>query len=188
MKSKDVLKNISHKQLLQALFKTQLLFFTMAIFLSFILFDHIIDWFYLFSFDSNEIFLYGVVPGFIIILFNLLLRYFVPEHHLDDGGLNEKLFKNSNVREIFQIALVVAICEELLFRGLLQTVFGLVNASLIFALAHIRYLKKPVLLISVVLISFYFGFLYMKTNNLVVTMVAHFIVDFVLGILLRYEK
>src|SRR5690625_6203293 len=44
----------------------------------------------------------------------------------DLGGLNEKLFKNSTLGEIFQISLLVSVCEEALFRGLLQTKFGLV--------------------------------------------------------------
>lgn len=188
MNSNFTLENITHKQLLQALFRSQLLFFILALSLSLFLFEHFSDWITLFSFNIKEIMIYGVIPGFIIILFNLFMKYLIPKKHLDDGGINEKLFKNSSVWEIFQIAFVVAICEEILFRGLLQTSFGLIFASTIFALVHFRYLKKPILLISIVIISFYLGFLYEITGNLLITIIVHFIVDFVLGLLIRFEK
>src|SRR5699024_11474282 len=58
---------------------------------------------------------------------------------------------------------------ELLFRGVLQTTFGYIPASVIFALVHVRYLSKPVLLISVLLISFFIGYLFEVTGNLYVT-------------------
>lgn len=188
MKSNNFLKNISHKQLMQALFQSQLLFLVIAVSLSVFLFDHISDWLYLFTFNMKEIIYYGVTPAILIILLNLVLKRFVPKHHLDDGGINEKLFKNSSVLEIIQIAFIVSVCEELLFRGLIQTVFGLIFASVIFAFVHFRYLKKPVLLISVIGISFYIGVLYEITGNLLVTMILHFIVDLVLGLIIRFGK
>lgn len=188
MNSNNFLKNISYRQLRQALFQSQILFFLLALLLSFFLFDHITDWLDLFSFNLRELIYYGILPAILIILFNLILKWLVSKDYLDDGGINEKLFKNSSVFDIIQIAFLVAICEELLFRGLIQTVFGLVFASLIFAFVHFRYLKKPVLLISVVSISFYIGILYEITGNLLVTISVHFIVDLVLGLLIRFGK
>src|SRR5690625_1741473 len=111
----------------------------------------------------------------------------LPKKYFDDGGINERIFKNQSIFNIFIIALIVAVSEELLFRGLIQTIFGYFIASTLFALVHVRYLRKPVLLISVLLISFYLGYLYEITNNLFVTIFAHFIVDFLLGVIIRYN-
>jgi|SRR5699024_3884730 len=188
MNRDNFLKQINHKQLMQAVFQSQLLFLFIAIFLSVFLFPSFSDWSKLFSYNIKEISYYGILPALLIIAINILLKKFIPKEHLDDGGINEKLFKNSTVWDIFKIAFIVAICEEVLFRGLIQTTFGLIFASLIFALVHFRYLKKPVLLISIVLISFYLGYLYLLTGNLLVTMVAHFFVDFILGLIIRFEK
>lgn len=188
MKQEELIKRLSHKQLLQALYQSQLLFLLIALLLSYFFFERFSTWLHLFTFDLQEIVFYGVIPGIIVILYNLLLKYLLPKRVLDDGGLNEKLFKNSTLGEIFQISLLVSVCEEALFRGLLQTKFGLVFASLTFAFIHFRYLKKPILLLSITAISFYFGYLYFKTGNLLVTIVAHFVIDFVLGLLIRLEK
>lgn len=188
MNSNFSLEHITHKQLKQALFRSQFFFFILAIFLSLFLFDHFSDWKRLFAFDPWEFFIYGLIPAIMIILLNLLIKYLIPKAYLDDGGINEKLFKNSTVLDIFMIAFVVAISEEVLFRGLLQTSFGLIIASTIFALVHFRYLKRPILLVSIVIISFYLGFLFKITGNLFVTIIVHFIVNFILGIIIRFEK
>src|SRR5699024_10988980 len=84
------------------------------------------------------------------------------------------------------IALIVSISEELLFRGVIRTVFGYVFASSVFALIHIRYLRQPVLLISIIFVSFYIGYLFEIIGNLLVTMTTHFIVDFLLGVIIGY--
>src|SRR5690625_1383551 len=101
MKEREILSKISHKQLLHALYQTQLLFFNVAIILSFFLFDQFTEWFSLFSFNLKEILYYGVIPAFIIVGFNIVLKFIIPEKHLDDGGLNKKLFENSSVAQIF---------------------------------------------------------------------------------------
>lgn len=82
----------------------------------------------------------------------------------------------------------IAIAEELLFRGVLQTVFGFFSASVIFILVHFRYLNKPVLLISVIVTSFLLGFLYEATGNLYTVIVTHFIVDFLLGMIIHFKR
>src|SRR5690625_6861173 len=106
MNSNFTLENITHKQLLQALFRSQLLFFILALSLSLFLFEHFSDWITLFSFNIKEIMIYGVIPGFIIILFILFMKYLIPNKHLDNGGIKEKKFKNIRVCEIFQIVFI----------------------------------------------------------------------------------
>src|SRR5690625_1211867 len=141
----------------------------------------------LFEFNLYDILYYGVLPAFIIILINIILDRFVPKQFLDDGGINEKLFSNQSVYSIFIIADVVAISEELLFRGVVQTTYGYLFASLLFAAIHIRYLKKPVLLLGVIGTSFYIGYLYELTYNLNVTITTNIINDSILGLINKYK-
>src|SRR5690625_3487599 len=98
------------------------------------------------------------------------------------------MFQNRSIGDIFLLALIIAISEELLFRGIIQTTFGYFIASLIFALVHLRYLKKPVLFLSVLLLSFYIGFLFKITGSLLVTITMHFTIDFLLGLMIRFQK
>src|SRR5699024_2784698 len=145
------------------------------------------DWINLFEFNLYDILYYGVLPAFIIILINIILDKFVPKQFLDDGGINEKLFSNQSVYSIFIIAAVVAISEELLFRGVVQTPYGYLFASLLFAALHIIYLKKIILLLVVLGISFYIGHFYELTHNHNVTITAHFIIDFILGLIIKFK-
>src|SRR5699024_3011995 len=120
-------------------------------------------------------------------LINIILDKFVPKQFLDDGGINEKLFSNQSVYSIFIIAAVVAISEELLFRGVVQTTYGYLFASLLFAAIHIRYLMKLVLLLGVLGTSFYIVYLYELSYHLNVTITAHSIIDFILGLIIKFK-
>lgn len=80
---------------------------------------------------------------------------------------------------------MIAFSEELLFRGVIQTHFGLFVASTVFALLHVRYLEKLFLFAMVVLLSFFLGYIYELTNSLWVTIFAHFLIDFVLAVDIR---
>ncbi|HET7578588.1 MAG TPA: CPBP family intramembrane glutamic endopeptidase [Bacillales bacterium] len=103
----------------------------------------------------------------------------------DDGGINERLFSILSVPHVFFATAVIAIVEEGLFRGVLQAHFGLIIASLIFAVLHIRYLQKIVLFIVTVALSFLLGLLFWYTQNLLVCMFVHFVIDFVQGAAIR---
>lgn len=188
MKQEDLIKQMSDYELRQQLLLSQSIFFLLSIFLSFFFFDHIFDWFNYLYVDVKTILYYGLVPGLIIVISNLLLYKFLPKHLFDDGGINEKIFKNQSVLSIFIIALVVSISEEFLFRGLIQTTFGYVFASIIFIVVHFRYLRKPFLLVSIIFVSFYIGYLFEITNSLLVTITTHFVVDLLLGLAIKFEK
>lgn len=187
MSQKKLIDQMSDDELFQSLIYSQLILFSLAIILSIFFFERISDWFNLFILDSYQIFFYGCLAGLLIVFIDVILMVILPKKYFDDGGINERIFKNQSIFNIFIIALIVAVSEELLFRGLIQTIFGYFIASTLFALVHVRYLRKPVLLISVLLISFYLGYLYEITNNLFVTIFAHFIVDFLLGVIIRYN-
>lgn len=120
-----------------------------------------------------------------IVVVDLILDRMLPKSWLDDGGINERVFKNLSLVELTLLCFVIAVAEELLFRAVLQTAFGLIIASTIFALIHFRYLKKPVLFINVWIVSFLLGVLFHWTGNIGVTIVAHFLIDFLLGLTIR---
>ena len=63
--------------------------------------------------------------------------------------------------------------EELLFRGTLQPLLGLVPAALIFALVHISYYKKPIVLVETFIQGLVLGVLFRITGSIWVTTVAH---------------
>ncbi|MDL4840769.1 CPBP family intramembrane glutamic endopeptidase [Aquibacillus rhizosphaerae] len=187
-KQAELIKRMSSNQLKQQVYLSQLLILVVGIVFSFIVFESITDWVKLFEINSSQWLYYGVIPGFIVVLVDLLLMTLLPKSYLDDGGINEKLFKNCSFVEIFVIALLVSISEEVLFRGVVQTSFGYIPASLLFALIHIRYLSKPILLCSIVVLSFYLGYMFEVTHNLFVTIIAHFIIDFTLALIIRFRS
>ena len=188
MKQAEIIKNMSDEELRRQLLLSQSIFFIISIILSFLFFSHVTDWFDLFIFDYKQILLYGALTGTIVVIVETILYLIVPERYFDDGGINEKVFKNQSVWNIFIIALVVAISEEFLFRGVIQTTFGFIFASSLFVIVHFRYLKKPLLLIMVILLSFLLGYLFEITGNLLVTIAFHFVVDFLLGLLIKFKK
>lgn len=188
MRQNELLQNISDEDLKKSLLLSQGLFLLISLLLSLFLFEHILDWFRYFNFNLKEITYYGIIPGLIIVIIDVILMKKLPKRYLDDGGINERVFQNRSIADIFFLALIIAISEELLFRGVIQTTFGYFIASIIFALVHFRYLKKPVLFISVFLLSFYIGFLFEITGNLLVTITMHFTIDFLLGLMIKFQK
>ncbi|WP_343070783.1 CPBP family intramembrane glutamic endopeptidase [Bacillus sp. REN10] len=122
-----------------------------------------------------------------VVIFDLSLMKWLPDRYYDDGGINERLFAQRSIWDIFWIAAVVAVSEEVFFRGMLQTSVGLVVTSLIFALIHIRYLSQWYLTLNVVLLSFAIGWLFEWTNNLAATIMMHFVIDFFLGLAIRRQ-
>lgn len=85
------------------------------------------------------------------------------------------------VWEWFVLALVSGIGEELLFRGALQPIFGLVPTALLFAIAHVQYGFTPATL-SIFIIGLALGHL-RRTTNTTTTIFVHFGYNFTLGLL-----
>jgi len=186
-KQAELIKNITDQQLLKSFYFTQLLVFEIAIILAFFLFNHFFDLFLLFNFSDIRIITYGVTAGILVVAIDLFMMKLLPSHYFDDGGINVRLFQNRGVVQIIFMTLLVAFCEELLFRGVLQTQFGLLVASLIFALIHYRYLFNPFLLISITFLSFFIGLVFEWTQqNLAVTFIMHFIIDVLLGLFIYF--
>jgi membrane protease YdiL (CAAX protease family) len=98
------------------------------------------------------------------------------------GGLNEALLGDfDTVWEWFLLAAAAGLGEELLFRGALQPVFGIVPTSLIFAVSHVQYGLSPATL-TVFLLSVVLGII-RKRSNTTVAILVHAGYNFILGLL-----
>lgn len=183
-----IIKQLTDKELLFHLYLTQIILLTISSFLGMILFDSFRDFLGLFQWNDKKIFIIGGAAGLAVVLLDCLLMKLLPPSYYDDGGLNERIFRDRSVLHIAFIAAVVAFSEELLFRGIIQTHVGLVISSLIFAVVHYRYLFNWFLFLNVIVLSFFIGYIFLLTDNLVVTIFMHFIIDFLLGIILKYRK
>lgn len=181
----DMIKEISTKQLLFHLYLTQIILLTISSILGIILFDSLSEFLNLFKWNDYRIWVIGGVAGLAVVMLDLILMRLLPSSYYDDGGLNERIFRNRNIVHIAFIAAVVAFCEELLFRGIIQTHAGLVVSSIIFAIVHYRYLFNWFLFLNIIILSFFIGYLFLLTGNLLVTIFMHFIIDFLLGILIK---
>ncbi|WKB37112.1 CPBP family intramembrane metalloprotease [Terrilactibacillus sp. S3-3] len=122
----------------------------------------------LWQIDFAKIVGLGFFSALIIVLLESIIDRIVPEKWTDDGGTNARVFQALSYPHILLAMAVVALSEELLFRGAIQTQFGFVIASLVFAVVHVRYLKKPLLFISACAIGFYLGWLFMIGKSLLV--------------------
>lgn len=185
----EIIQKMSDREITIQLIATQCILLATALVTSLFVFDsYWSDWLSLFPISPSMWIWYGVIPGLLILLIDLSLLYSLPKRFYDDGGINEKVFKNRTTPSVLLLTLLIAISEEMLFRGVVHTQLGYVIASVIFAVIHFRYLTKPVLFISVLLVSFYIGYLFEVTGSLTVTITAHFMVDAVLGLWIRYGK
>ncbi|WP_210365681.1 CPBP family intramembrane glutamic endopeptidase [Bacillus sp. REN3] len=182
---KETIDGLTDKELLFHLFATQILLLAISIILSWFLFDRFAELKNIFTWPDFQILTVGVVAGAAVVLADVVMMKFLPSSYYDDGGLNERIFQGRTIPQIAIIAAVVAFSEELLFRGIIQTTFGLIISSIIFAIVHYRYLFNWFLFLNIVLLSFLIGFIYMQTNNLLVTITMHFVIDFLLGLIIK---
>lgn len=183
----DLIQEIPDRQLLISLYMTQIVLLTIAFFLGIFLFDSYSDFFDLFHWKDTNILLVGGMSGIAVVIVDLVLMKIMPAKYYDDGGLNERMFQKRSLLQIALIAAVVAIGEEILFRGVIQTHMGLILSSLIFAFVHYRYLFNWFLFVNITGLSFFIGFIYLQTGNILVTIFMHFLIDFLLGCVIKFK-
>jgi membrane protease YdiL (CAAX protease family) len=187
-KYKDLINDLSEKELIFHLYLTQLILFSVSVILGLLIYRDIRFVGSLFNWNDGNIISIGLTVGILIVILDLTLMKVLPKSYYDDGGLNERIFHNKSIFHIAFIALMVAFSEELLFRGIIQTHLGLMAASIIFAIIHYRYLFNWYLFANIIILSFVIGYIYQLTDNLAVTFVLHFIVDFLLGIFIMIKN
>ena len=183
----ELINGLTDKDLLFHLYMTQVILCVLSLLLGFIFFDHF-SYLSHISLNYFHIISIGVPAGLAVVTADILLMKWLPSSFYDDGGLNERIFKNRNMVHILIIALFVAFSEELLFRGIIQTKVGLILASIIFVIIHYRYLFNWFLFVNIVLLSFFIGLIFEWTDNLAVTIVTHFVIDFLLGVYIKFKR
>lgn len=179
------LTKISSRDLKNQVWLTQVIWLLIIFILLWLIIDDFQNWLTSFRWSFQEALIFGCLSGLVISFINIWLMKIFPKKHWDDGGINEKIFQEGSRLEIMNICLVIAILEEVLFRGIIQTEFGYVMASSLFALVHFRYLKKPLLLFSILFWSFGIGYLFLLTKNLLVVITLHFVLDVTLALRIR---
>jgi membrane protease YdiL (CAAX protease family) len=180
-KYQELINDLSERELLLHLYITQTILLSLSLIIGWFIYKDI--WFIeaFFNWNDTSILSMGLLVGILVVILDLLFMKILPKSFYDDGGLNERIFKNRSIFHIAFIALIVAFSEEVLFRGIIQTHLGLIAASVIFAIIHYRYLFNWYLFANIIILSFVIGYIYHLTDNLAVTFVMHFIVDFLLG-------
>lgn len=178
---------LNERMLLINLYMTQCLALLIGLIILFFQKQKLIS---LFSLPGNRIeFLYwGAGLAAIMFIVDLVLSKVIPEDSMDDGGINELLFKNRPVWHIIVIAAIVAICEEVLFRGAIQHAFGPYWTSILFAMIHIRYLKHWIPTGWVFLSSYGLGYIYIHSGTLWAPILCHFLIDLVSGLIIRFRR
>jgi membrane protease YdiL (CAAX protease family) len=131
----------------------------------------------------------------VLVLVNQLasLRHMVARPGEMTGILPQlalRIFPQDNVERavFFAVVVTVAICEELIYRGFVQTVLGNLSgsvllgaagAALLFGIAHIYQGWRGVTATSVV--GAIFSLVRAWTGSLVPAVISHFVADFVIG-------
>ncbi|WP_245947255.1 CPBP family intramembrane glutamic endopeptidase [Bacillus taeanensis] len=183
----EMIRKMTNRQVLLNVYVTQGFLGTIALGLGIILFESWQQFYELFTWHPVQFLFLGCGSALLVILLDVVLVMLLDEKHYDDGGINKRIFSVLPVWHIAVLTIMIGAVEEILFRGVLQTHIGYFPASVLFALIHIRYLRKPVLLVSSILVSFFLGWLFLKTSNLNITIIAHFLIDFSLGCIIRFQ-
>ena len=143
---------------------------------------------YLFVWREGLFWAVGALLGMVAVGIEIFLALVLPAEWLDDGGINLRLFRRRSLLHIAWIALLVSVAEELLFRGAVQHWLGIWGTSLLFTLIHFRYLRQWAMASLLFVISAALGWVVEWSGTLTPAIVAHFIIDFVMGTLIRLGK
>ncbi|MBW7473482.1 CPBP family intramembrane metalloprotease [Paenibacillus oenotherae] len=183
---KVTIDQIDDRLLLINLYATQAI--TLIIGLIWIFFQH-----------RNPLLLFGIPEGWsfalwgiglagLVIVVDLLISRFVPEDVSDDGGVNDRIFRGRPVWHIIVLSFIIAVCEETLFRGAIQQHIGPYWTSILFATIHVRYLRHWIPTGLVFSISYALGWIYIETGTLWAPVIAHFLIDMIMGLLIRFRR
>ncbi|MEB3752357.1 CPBP family intramembrane glutamic endopeptidase [Geobacillus icigianus] len=183
----EQIRHMTDREVLFHLYLTQALLLAAAGIASLLLFDGA-EWRRLWRFAADDVLIYGVGGAAAVLAVEFWAMRCLPNDWYDDGGVNEKIFRRRSVPHIVFLCALIALAEEWLFRGVVQTHGGLWAASAIFALLHVRYFEKWFLFLLVVLLSLFLGVLYEQTGSLWVPVTAHFLIDVVLALEIRLHR
>ncbi|AOM82773.1 CPBP family intramembrane glutamic endopeptidase [Salisediminibacterium beveridgei] len=180
----ELVDQMTDRELLLNVYATQIIILSVAFGLSWIISGSPVDWIKTVSFSADAI-LAGVIFAVIIVALEIFMDKHLPHQWLDDGGINERLFRSISPFHILILTAIIGISEEILFRGVIQEQFGLVVASVLFAAVHVRYWHNRFLFSFMVVLSFMFGLVYLWSGNLLSVIIAHVLIDFLLGLYIK---
>lgn len=179
--------NIDDRLLLLNLYATQLIALAAALAVFYIQKRNPLELLYVPS-GFLAIAVWGLGLAVIVTALDLLISRFVPEEVTDDGGINRLIFRRRPLWHLVVLVAVVAVCEELLFRGAVQYAWGPYWTSVLFAAIHFRYLRHWLMTGLVFVISYGLGWIYIRTGSLWAPLLAHFTIDLVMGLIIRYRR
>jgi len=183
-KQAELIKSMTDEELYKLLLLTQGLLLMAAAIIGFLTFDGMEQ--FLSQLQVNRMsLLLGFMAGLVVVGLDLAGMKYLPPSYYDDGGINERIFQSLSIPRIFFLTALIAIGEEVLFRGVIQANWGIWVASGIFAVIHIRYLSHWYLFLNICLLSLFIGYIFELTGSLWATILMHFIIDFLLGLFLN---
>lgn len=148
----------------------------------------------LLSFDKpiESIVITGIA-SIALLLFGVVLTFIIPSNYIDDTN---KTYQDGTLSSLIIFMFLVALFEELLFRGIIQNLFfvytghqwvAILSTTVLFLVFHIQYFKKPMMLLNITIPSLVFGWVYFKTNNLLVPVFVHSIMNLGTTIMFKYK-
>lgn len=96
----EQIRHMTDREVLFHLYLTQALLLIVAGVVSFFLFDWT-EWRQLWRFDLSDVLLYGVGAAALVLTADFLAMRYLPEDWHDDGGVNEKIFRNRSIPHLF---------------------------------------------------------------------------------------
>jgi len=136
-----------------------------------------------------EFFVFGALSGVLLSIVGLVMTK-VESFKAFNQLVYEimgPLFAHSKIIDIALIAAASGFCEEVFYRGVLQTEFGIIIASLIFGLCHFAGMQFYLYVIWAALAGYLFGLLFEISHSLWLPITAHAFSNFVSIIILRQK-
>ncbi|MCJ7839432.1 CPBP family glutamic-type intramembrane protease [Lederbergia sp. NSJ-179] len=186
-KKAEWIKSLTEKEIIWSVLFTQIILLALATILSLVFFKDWHSFLTLFQWDSTWVFI-GILSGLIVASLDLFFMQRLPRHYYDDGGINEKIFSKLTFMKIIGLVFIIAVAEEWLFRGIIQTKFGLIPASIIFSAIHMRYWAHWYLILNILFLSIWIGLIFEWSGKILWPVVwMHFMIDFLLGLSIRLK-
>ena len=88
------------------------------------------------------------------------------------------IFGKFNIWQCILLSILSGFCEEALFRGVMSVAWGLIISSIVFGLLHLGDKRLIFSGIWIAIIGFCFAYVYKITGNLGISIVAHFLNNF----------
>lgn len=190
-KPKNTKKNFSPKD--ASIVFSSFIFVGLAVVFAFIVYDVFTIQNFL-SFEKPLIMALNVVTASLgLLLFGVILTLYIPSKYIDDTN---KGYHEYSLLGIFSLMFTGALFEEILFRGIIQNLIyvftenqwvAIGTTTLLFIGIHIQYFKKPIMLINIIVPSLTFGWIYFETNNILVPFLVHFLMNFCITLLFKYN-